>query len=283
MSSSKEQHQIVNTLSNRRPPKLLPTIYLNADFPSLLIKHFTIKVEKIRANIASDHGTSILVTGTTSATSSSFENVLRSTVKECIFKSAPTSCDLDLIPLRLLVECLDYIISSLTDLFNSSHASGIFRQSFESVLVTPILKKRSLDHNNLNNYRLVSNLCFIAKILEKLVLSQVSSYPNSQLYNSCQSSCRPGHAIETALLKAVNDLFLSLLNGNMSVPAMLDFSAALDTIDHNSLVHRLHADFGFTDDVLQWFSSFLTGRTQYVSLHNHCSVFAPIHSGVLQG
>ena len=65
--------------------------------------------------------------------------------------------------------------------------------------------------------------------------------------------------------------------------ALLDFSSAFDTIDHTILVHRLHTDFGFTDIVLQWFSSYLTDRTHYVSLCNHCSDFAPVHSGVPQG
>ena len=136
----------------------------------------------------------------------------------------------------------------------------------------------------MNNYRPVSNLCFIAKILEKLVLSQVSSYLNSHnLYNTCQSAYRPGHSTETALLKVVNDLFLSHNKGNISVLALLDFSSAFDTIDHTILVHRLHTNFGFTDTVLQWFSSYLTDRTHYVSLCNHCSDFAPVHSGVPQG
>ena len=144
--------------------------------------------------------------------------------------------------------------------------------------------QRCLDHNDLNNYRPVSNLCFIAKILEKLVLSQVSSYLNSHnLYNTCQSAYCPGHSTETALLKVVNDLFLSLNKGNISVLALLDFSSAFDTIDHTILVHRLHTDFRFTDTVLQWFSSYLTDRTHYVSLCNHCSDFAPVHSGVPQG
>ena len=283
-SSSKELHQIVNTLSNRHPPKILPTIYPSADLPSIFIKHFTNKVEKLRANIASEHVTSTLVTGTTAATFSSFEKVSQLTVKECILNSAPKSCELDPIPSKLLIECLDSILPSLIDLFNSSLASGIFPQCFKSALVTPILKKRCLDHNDLNNYRPVSNLCFIAKILEKLVLSQVSSYLNSHiLYNTCQSAYRPGHSTETALLKVVNDLFLSLNKGNISVLALLDFSSAFDTIDHTILVHRLHIDFGFTDTVLQWFSSYLTDRTHYVSLCNHHSDFAPVYSGVPQG
>ena len=72
-SSSKELHQIVNNLSNRHPPKILPTIYPYADLLSIFIKHFTNKVEKPRANIASEHATSTLVTGTTAAIFTSFE------------------------------------------------------------------------------------------------------------------------------------------------------------------------------------------------------------------
>ena len=144
-------------------------------------------------------------------------------------------------------------------------------------------KKRCLDHNDLNNYRPVSNLCFIAKIEEKLVLSQVSSYLNSHnLYNTCQSAYRPCHSTETALLKVVNDLFLSLNKGNISALALLDFSSAFDTIDHYIPVHHRHTVFGFTDTVLQWSSSYLTGRTHYVSISNHCSAFATVHSGIPQ-
>ena len=72
-SSSIEQRQIANALSNRHPPKILPKIYHNADFPSIFIKHFTNKVEKLRANIASEHVNSTIVTGTTTAAFSSFE------------------------------------------------------------------------------------------------------------------------------------------------------------------------------------------------------------------
>ena len=245
-SFNKELHQIVNTLSNRHPPKILPIIYPSADLPSIFIKHFTNKVEKLGASIAFEHVTSTLVTGTTAAAFSSFEKVSQLTVKECILNSAPMLCKLDPIPSKLLIECLDCILPSLADQFNSPLASGIFTQCFISALVTPILKKRCLDQNDLNNYRPVSNLCFIAKILEKLVLSQVSSYLNSHnLYNTCQSAYRPGHSTETALLKVVNDLFLSLNKGNISVLALLDFSSAFDTIDHTNIMHRLHTDWNY--------------------------------------
>ena len=122
------------------------------------------------------------------------------------------------------------------------------------------------------------------KILEQLVLSQVFSCLNSHnLYNTCQSANRPGHSTETALLKVDDDLFLYLGKVNISVLALLDFSSAVDTIDHPILVHRLHAEFGITDTVLHWFSSYLTYRIHYVSLSNHCSALTRVHSGVPQG
>ena len=122
----------------------------------------------------------------------------------------------------------------------------------KSALVTPILKKRCLDHYDLNNYLPVSNQCFIDKILEKLVLFHVSSFLNSHnLYNTCQSAYHPSQSTETALLKVVNDLFFSLNKGNISVLALTEFSSAFDTIDHAILVNRLHTDFGFTYSVLQ--------------------------------
>ena len=65
--------------------------------------------------------------------------------------------------------------------------------------------------------------------------------------------------------------------------ALFDFSLAFDTIDHPILVHRLHTVIGFTDAVLQRFSSYLTVRTHYVSLSNHYSDFALVHSDVPQG
>ena len=152
-SSSKELQQIVITLSNRHPPKILPTIYPSADLTSIFIKHLTNEVEKARVSIASEHVTSTLVTGTTAATFSSYENVSQLTVKEYILNSAPKSCEIDPIPSKLLIEYLDSIFLSLTGLFKSSPASGIFPQCFKSALVTPILKERCPDHNDLNNYR----------------------------------------------------------------------------------------------------------------------------------
>ena len=65
--------------------------------------------------------------------------------------------------------------------------------------------------------------------------------------------------------------------------ALFDFSSALDAINHRILEHRLHTDFEFTDAILQWSSFYLTNRTHYILLSNHCSAISPVLSGVPQG
>uniref|UniRef100_UPI003AF53422 reverse transcriptase domain-containing protein n=1 Tax=Thiolapillus sp. TaxID=2017437 RepID=UPI003AF53422 len=213
-----------------------------------------------------------------------FKPVSESVVKNLILKSAPKTCQLDPIPTPLLVECLDTLLPSLTALVNSSLSSGVFPEVFKTALVTPLLKKKSLDQNELKNYRPVSNLSFVSKIIEKLVLSQLSDHLSANsLYNRFQSAYRPGHSTETALLKIVNDLLLALDDGNVSLLALLDLSAAFDTIDHSILLHRLHHDFGIQGTALDWFSSYLTNRTQSVSIHCYTSEPAPISFGVPQG
>ena len=91
------------------------------------------------------------------------------------------------------------------------------------------------------------------------------------------------HIVQVTVLKVVIDLLLTLNKGNIAVLALLDLSSEFDPIYHPILVHRLHTDLGYTDAVRQWLSSHLTDRTHYVSLSNHCSVFAPVHSDVPQG
>ena len=132
---------------------------------------------------------------------------------------------------------------------------------------------RCLDHNDLNNYRPVTNLCFIAEILVKLVLSH-------NPYNTIQSACRPDHSNETDLLRVVDNLFRSLNKGNMSAIVLLYFSSAFDKIGHSIIVHRRHTEFGVTDTVLQWFLSYLTVQhsishylINYLLLHLYTQVF----------
>ena len=77
-----------------------------------------------------------------------------------------------------------------------------------------------------------------------------------------QSAYRKNHSTETALLRVLNDILMTLHHRQDVV--MLDLSAAFDTLDHDILISRLRCHFGFSNTVLRWFSSYLSGRTQSV-------------------
>ena len=84
-------------------------------------------------------------------------------------------------------------------------------------------------------------------------------------------------------MKVMNDLLRSPDHGNVSVLTLLDLSAAFDTIDHTILLHRLEHVFGIQDTALHWFSSYLTKRTQTVTVNNCSSAPVTISCGVPQG
>ena len=160
---------------------------------------------------------------------------------------------------------LPEISTPLLNLINASLTSGYVPQSFKIAVIKPILKKPNLDPNDLSNYRPISNLPFLSKILEKVVTKQLCSFlqSNSTL-EVFQSEFRPHHSTETALLKVLNDLLLSSDNGFISLLVLLDLSAAFDTIDHLILIDRLENLVGLSGQALSWFRSYLSERHQFV-------------------
>ena len=156
----------------------------------------------------------------------------------------------------------------LTIIINNSLSTGSFPTIFKQALVTPLLKKPSLDPNILKNYRPISNLSFLSKITEKVVLKQLTDYLNcNNLFPKQQSAYRPSHSTETALLKVSNDILQALDSGNISVLSFLDLSAAFDTIDHSILLKRLSFSYGINGTALAWISSYLSNRSQKVMVN----------------
>jgi hypothetical protein len=287
-SSSRERFQITDKLLANKKVKKLPTLYSLSELPKLFSKFFFSKIFRIVQNINAkpvNASTSPLSTASYTATTMfQFEPVSPEAVRKCILSSKPKTCQLDAIPTSLMIECLDAVLPAITDLFNSSLASGVFPQSFKFAHVTPILKKHNLDVNEFKNYRPVSNLSFLSKILEKLALSQLTTYLTSNnLFNELQSAYRQGHSTETALLKVVNDLLLSLDKKHVALLTLLDLSAAFDTIDHVILLKRLEDDFGIKGTVLTWLESYLVDRVQTVVVDGHYSDPVVIPWGVPQG
>ncbi len=119
--------------------------------------------------------------------------------------------------------------------------------------------------------------------MEKTVASQLQSFlAHNNLFDIFQSGFRSQHSMETALVKVVNDLLFSGDSGSLSIILLLDLSSAFNTVCHKILLSRL-AEFGISGSALSWFSSYLTDRQYYISLHNSNSPTVSLKQGVPLG
>lgn len=156
-------------------------------------------------------------------------------------------------------------------------------QRYKQAVVTPLLKKVNADLV-FKNYRPVSNLSFVSKVIEKVVSQQCNAYIESNnLDETLQSAYKKHHSTETALIKVCNDILLHMDSQKVVLLTLLDLSAAFDTVDHEILLYRLRHTFGISEDVLEWFRSYLIGRTQYVSLNGEKSNAVILDCCVPQG
>jgi len=175
-------------------------------------------------------------------------------------------------------------IELIATLANLSFSEGSFPTSLKQAHVTPLLKKPGLSTDDPSNYRPISNLNYISKVLERLFLPRFQSHvTNCPNFNSFQSAYRRHHSTETALLCTLDNIYHNSARGCATALISLDLSAAFDTIDHSILINRLHSSFGVSGLALSWISSYLTNRTQIVRIGNSSSDVIPLSTGVPQG
>ena len=199
-------------------------------------------------------------------------------------KSPSKSCSLDPWPTFLVLDYLDILITPITSIINASLEQGKCPNFFKQAHVTPILKKSSLDKEILKNYRPVSNLNFISKILERVVAVHLQTHlDEAGLMTAFQSAYRKHHSTESALLNIHNDILHNMAKGSVTALTLLDLSAAFDTIDHTILLDRLNVHYGISELALGWFKSYLSGRTHSVKVGNTLSHPAALQYGVPQG
>ena len=167
----------------------------------------------------------------------------------------------------------------ITKMVNISMSIGTVPPSFKMALVTSLPKKATLDPNTLKNYRPVSNLPYLSKVFERIVIRRLLDYLNiTNQHEPHQSAYRPLHSAETALLRVSNDILIALDQHKAVLLVLLDLSAAFDTIDHGMLLNRL-SDIGIQD----WLRSYLNNRCQSININGCNSQSIPLRYGVPQG
>ena len=148
----------------------------------------------------------------------------------------------------------------------------------------PHLKKPFLDHEELKNFRPISNLKFLSKITVKTVANQMIDYiSKNDMAERFQSAYKQHHSTETALIRVHNDISCAIEDGRSVLLLLLDLSSAFNTIDHGILLSRLTQKYGFCEMVHNWFSSYLSGRSQFVSVNGGSSTKRDLPYGVPQG
>ena len=176
---------------------------------------------------------------------------------------------MDPAPTTLLKQYTEILVPSIQHIINASLSQGSFTYSLKTAILRPLLKKPNLDLV-FKNYRPVSNLSYLSKIVEKVVCTQITSFA-AQTKNTedLQSAYHEDHSTETALLKVKTDLLTALDNQEISCLILLDLSAAFDMVSHKLLLNRLKYRFGFGGKVVEWMEDYLCDRVQQVKIDEH--------------
>jgi hypothetical protein len=250
---------------------------------------FAEKVTRIATTIRTRLATAAAYhrSSTTRQTPSQLDTLTNVTVDEVtrLIGALPSKTStMDYMPVSLLKSSVDVMAPLIARLANLSFAAGSFPSALKQGRVTPLLKKPGLDKSDMANYRPITNLSTLSKLLEKLVLSRIRPHVMlSGNFSEFQSAYRVGHSTETALLRVVNDIARAADTQQTTALLALDISAAFDTIDHGVLLDRLSADFGVGGCALRWLRSFVTARTHYVGVGAARSKSVTCPSGVPQG
>jgi len=192
--------------------------------------------------------------------------------------------DSDPIPTWLLMECASVLVPTITNIVNFSLTSGQFQHILKESVISPLLKKSTLDKDELSSYRPISNLSVISKIIERVVKSRfIDHFTSSKLLNPYQCAYCKHHSTETALLYIHDHLINVIGSQKVSCLCILDLSPVFDIIDHNILITRLSSWCDIHGSVLSWFKSYLSSSSFHVKCDNNLSSFHASSCSVPQG
>ena len=265
----------INNILHRTANRSLPTSSPLAALPQLFATYFSDKISKklhfnLLTNLSSTPAHSLPPSPTpllhpfTPATLLEIDNLLP--------QSSDSYYNLDPVPTTVLKKISNAISPTILSIVNLSITTGPFPSTLNSSIISPLLKKPSLNKEDLSNYCPIANLSFISKlakiIFKKHLLDHLTS--NSLLY-LFQFAYTKFYSTETTLLSLHDHLSNAISMQQVSCLCLLDISAAFDTLDHSILLHRLSTWFGIFSVSLQWFTSYLSSRTSTVGIPLHSS------------
>ncbi|CAC5366199.1 unnamed protein product [Mytilus coruscus] len=270
---------------------ILPSHKDEKDLAYKFCQFFMNKIETIRANLSASNKRFItmcdIMKSDEKFNGEHLSSFKPTTITELtkIIQSAPSKhCELDPMPTYLLKSCSNELLPAMTNIVNCSLSESLVPSSFKQAIVRPLLKKPSLDREVFKNYRPVSNLPFLSKVLGKVVSSRLEHHIESNnLHENLQSAYRARHSTETALLRVHHDIGSALDKNSCVVLLMLELSAVFDVVDHKILLERLNYSFGVSDSALSWIESYLKDRTQRVAIGTKQSDDLRLQYGVPQG
>ncbi len=192
-----------------------------------------------------------------------FEPISLATLLKIIDQLKPTASPYDIIPSCFLKQIANTIGPSFLHVIYKCLESGIVPDYMKYATVRPLLKKPNLDPSVYSNFRPISNLPFIAKILEKIVFNQLQDFLSvNSILDTFQSGFRVSHSTETALLKVCNDVLFSTDSGNSALLVLLELTAVFDTVNHSILISHLLHYVGLRGNVANHTSS-IAGVTKF--------------------
>ena len=169
-SSSTALWRSLSTLLGRHLDVACATDHTADGFATFFVR----KVEGVRSDTAGLPPPPVLAPATSSL--ASFRPCTQTEIRRIIMTSPVKSCSLDPVPTFLVREYVDVLLPYITKMVNASLSQGRLPVSQKHAIVTPLLKKTGLDSSNMNNFRPVSNLSFISKVVERVVTSQLHQY-----------------------------------------------------------------------------------------------------------
>ena len=197
------------------------------------------------------------------------------------------SCQLDVIPTDKLIRILGGCLPALTHIINT-HIINHWKQTNSAVngrrhWSKPLIKKPTAGQEK-SNYRPVSNLSFISKVSEKVMLTQFTKHcDENKLLPAYQSAYRKNHSCEASLVKLVDDLLWVMEEQLVIAVVILDLSAAFDTVDHDLLLEVLEKRFGVTDKAKQLYCNYIKQRKFSVIIGKNKSKPRELKCSVPQG